>query len=757
MRMDAILSRRTFLARTAMVPLISLPLGGCGGGGSEAGAAPVADAPPIVPPAAPALPRSTAWKPLRIGAGGFVTGLDFSADGSTKVIRTDTANGYVWDANRSEWRPLFTATSLPAGDFGEDSSLPSSLTDGPGVYEARVAPSDPNRIYATFQGYVFKSSNKGATFTRTSLPQQKIRSNSGGWKLFGPMMAVDPANPDIVYLGTEENGLFATFDGGASWARVAAIPAASNTGAILIAFDPSSGTNGGRTRGLYVSSDGNGVYRSNDGGNTFALTPGSPTRHRHIVCDPRGVLWYTDESLAQNNLRRFASGTWALTSASGSKFHSVAVNPANPDQVVVAESGGHIAQSLNGGATWTSIYWSRETRAATDIPWLAWTKEDYMSNGDMRFDPSATNKLYFAQGIGVWYCNPPPTDSAFTWHSQSKGIEQLVANFVLSSPGQSPLAFTWDRPVFRIQDPDQFPAAHGPNTNNAICHGWSADYAVGDPAFIVGLMNSFGVDESGYSSDGGVNWNRFASVPPNVAAGKIGGCIAVSTPNNIVWVPSNKGQAYYTKDRGATWLPIFIPGTPDADDFGWSWAYYLNRHIVAADKQTPGTFYLYNYAPGAMGLYRSTDGGDTWQRVFSGAIATGSTFNAKLRAVPSLSGHLFFTSGDQSGPNPGNTAFMRSTDGGTTWSAINNVREVKGFGFGKAAQGQDYPAIFIAGYVGTSFGLWRSDDNCATWTSLGTYPNDNIDQITCVSGDMNVYGRVFVGFRGSGFAYGALA
>src|ERR1700730_590989 len=41
--------------------------------------------------------NDTTWRPLRIGAGGWLTGLDISTDGSTRVVRTDTYGAYIWD------------------------------------------------------------------------------------------------------------------------------------------------------------------------------------------------------------------------------------------------------------------------------------------------------------------------------------------------------------------------------------------------------------------------------------------------------------------------------------------------------------------------------------------------------------------------------------------------------------------------------------------------------------------------------------
>jgi hypothetical protein len=53
-------------------------------------------------------PTLTTWHPLRIGAGGFLTGIDISADGSTRVVRADTYGAYVWESPLSQWKQIVT-------------------------------------------------------------------------------------------------------------------------------------------------------------------------------------------------------------------------------------------------------------------------------------------------------------------------------------------------------------------------------------------------------------------------------------------------------------------------------------------------------------------------------------------------------------------------------------------------------------------------------------------------------------------------
>jgi len=706
--------------------------------------------------------NGTTWQPLRIGAGGFLVGMDIAPDG-TKVVRADTYGAYLWNPTTSQWDQLVTAQSMPEGavlDFAE------------GVYEIKIAPSNSNRLYMVYRGSVYRSDNKGGAWAKTAFATLSTVGPNDGYRNWGQKMAIDPANPDVVYVGTPQNGLFVTSNGGASWQSVGSIPVSAGgpnggfPGITGIGFDPRSGTTGGKTNTIFASSYGKGVYRSTNAGAAFSLLPGSPSAgvsHGKFAID--GVYYATAADGAK--VWKYQGTSWTDITPTADLWVTVVADPFNAARVIAVRSGGFLDISTDRGATWSGIIWGPQghnVRVATDIPWLAWTLEDFMSEGDMYFDPTVPNRLWFSEGIGVWYADVAGIPSVITFTSQSIGIEQLVANWIIAPPGGHPIVASWDRPVFRVENPDTFPTSHGPDRAQSILMGWSVDYASTDPSFIVGLMN-WNVEKSGYSTDGGQTWSQFASQPPLFSNGKLGGSIAASTPTNFVWVPQNNGNPYYTTNGGASWAQVSIPGIPTTGETGWGWAYFMNRHIVAADRVTAGTFYLYNYgpsaAPSAIGIYRSSDGGATWTHVYSRAVAPGSSFNAKLRAVPGKAGHLFFTSGQQGNtgdvnPDPSAT-FMRSTDGGSTWGAVANVGEVYAFGFGKEASPDGYPAIFIAGFVNNVWGIWRSDDNAQSWIQISNFPLGSLDEITTVEGDKAIYGQVYIGFRGSGYAYGKMA
>jgi photosystem II stability/assembly factor-like uncharacterized protein len=681
------------------------------------------------------------WKPLAIGAGGWLTGIDIAPD-DTMVVRTDTYGGYLW--NGTQWQQLVTAASMPAGDV--------AVGHNQGVYEIQIAPSNTNILYMEYLGYVYRSSNKGATWTKTAFSHVAENPNDA-YRMNGQKMAVDPHNPNIVYVGTPQNGLWVTSDGGTTWSQVTSVPvsAADKSGVYPgitgIAFDPNSQVNGGKTDVIYASSYGHGVFESPNGGQSWTALSGGPQNVEYATVS-RGIYY----AVGDNNtaLWKHGNGTWTkLVSDTNNGFHSVAIDPFNPNHIVVISPGGALDQSLDGGTTWTGYNWGNQF-SATDIPWLAKSGR-YMSIGGIVFDQKVANKLWASDGVGVWNTNLPHTFTSGTpivWNSQSTGIEQLVANEILVPPGGHPVLASWDRSFFYVSDPSAYPSTYGVAGQKAFAAGWSLDYASSQPSFLVGIADWWGIEESGYSTNGGQSWQVFKNYP--AFAGKtIGGTIAASSPTDIIWAPADGYAPYYTKDGGVTWNPISLPGVTDWK--GFHFAYYLDKTTVTADRVLPNTFYLYY-----NGVYKSTDGGATWTEVHAGQISASSNFNSRTEAVPGEAGNLFFTGGPQGSPgspHPAREGFYRSTDGGATWTAIANVLEVTCFGFGKAAAPGGYPAIYIVGWVNHVYGIWQSNDEAKSWTHIGAWPIGSLDRIKTISGDLDTYGKVYVGFSGSGYAY----
>lgn len=756
---------------------------------------------------------ASVWKPLKLGAGGWIRGLDMSADGSVKVVKTDTYGAYKWVG--SSWKQLVTDSSMPAAD-----RLPYS---GVGTYEIRVSPQHNNRIYMAWHDTLYKSEDTGSTWQATALTGKNIHETSPGSGVFVGWdpndtysnrpykMAVDPNNDSIVYVGVPGEGVHVTTNAGASWTMIpnASIPLVRGQGYDGILFDRSSSVVGGKTSVIYVHAAGRGYYRSTDAGASWSLMSGSPADLQAAAISKNGTLYvsnvYTASGATYSGLHRYRSGWSEVYRSSNGYVSSLAVrsgaNLTDPDLVVIGRDSGHLNVSTDNGDRWMASDWVWGlSRTANDIPWLAWTNETYMTNGYMMFDPSAPDSLYFAQGIGVWTVSAYSFVASGTaaWQSKSAGIEQLVVNKVISAPADSVVpsgslnVAVEDRGSFHISDPDTYPTRHQPS--NLFNASWDLDYSAKTPSY---LVSNYGDNQgqrldAGYSTDGGANWVKFGSMPlgtagANCASGSstnafnygfgsmaVGDVDHANNIGHIAWSGVNKWPCY-SANEGRTWNPVTISGlSPSTANLSaFSGSLWHSRHILAADKGPSAgdhkIFYmLYSSANSATGgIYKSTNDGANWSRVLAEPSSNAdpmwaalhfSGYNAQIEAVPGQSGDVFFTAGhDGSTPDvaTANSAFnfLRTTDGGANWSVVPNVKEVYHFGFGKPMPSSSYPTIFIVGWVNNQFGVWRSSDNCASWVNLGNFPGGSMDAVRTVSGDMNIAGRVYIGFLGSGAVY----
>ena len=101
----------------------------------------------------------------------------------------------------------------------------------------------------------------------------------------------------------------------------------------------------------------------------------------------------------------------------------------------------------------------------------------------------------------------------------------------------------------------------------------------------------------------------------------------------------------------------------------------------------------------------------------------------------------------------------RSTDGGASFVSIAGVSYCAAVGFGKAAPGAAYPAVYVWGSVGGVRGVHRSVDGGSTWVRI----NDDAHQYggpgdgQFIVGDMNSYGVVYMSTAGRGIVYGVPA
>ena len=196
-------------------------------------------------------------------------------------------------------------------------------------------------------------------------------------------VAVHPANPSIVYLGTGGGGVWRTVDNGVSWRPLFDRQVSLNIGeASAIAIDPIdpdtvyvgiSGAAFARPGAFALNAidttAGRGLYKSADAGATWIrLGSGFPVENTgtanaffrdwiySIVVDPanRQVVYLA----AQSGVYRSVNGglNWTLGTNAGGNAESLAVDlssPANARVLYAGVNGTGVISSPDGGVTWS--------------------------------------------------------------------------------------------------------------------------------------------------------------------------------------------------------------------------------------------------------------------------------------------------------------------------------------------------------------------------------------------------------------------
>ncbi len=711
--------------------------------------------------AGPASGTSYSWHQLKIGGGGFVTGIAMSPTvAGLMYIRTDVGGAYKLGANNT-WQQLITTSAVP-NPTPKDYSVESLAVSASNAQTLYLAVGDD---LSNQNGRILKSTNQGRTFTDSG--QRWFIGGNEDYRQGGERLAVDPKNDQVVYFGSRKEGLWVTTNGARSWQQVStsSVPVGTNTGTPagdkFVVFDPTSGTIGGKTKRIYVGVAGVGVYMSDDAGATWSnILPSTLIPFSAGVASDGTLYAGFDATSGAGMVEKYVPKTGAVSTISpstGAGDYEVAVDPSNPQHVIVASGGvanGNLWRTTNGGANWATL--STSVSSST-IGWVTKTDESgYLSSAQIAFDPHAKDKLWFPEGIGLWYAKNT-NGSTINWNFYSQGIEETVTSDLIAGPGDAPVSNIFDRQGFYQADVNKYPAS--PLLDSAFWGGTSLDYSGGHPHTIVTVeaKNNYYpalVGRGATSTDGGKTWKLFASVPTN----SVGGNIAISATNtkDLVWLPStgNFGQGnapYYSTDGGQTWNQS--TGIADPTDTHWLF-WWSSKRALASDKVN-NAFYAITFSTGSSAtgtFYSSTDGGKTFQQAaYSPACEENGDCHVygQIHAAPGYAGNVWSSAGKDG-------LWYTTNAGKSAWTKVKAVQQARAFGFGKLLPGSKYPAIYLYGEANgsTSFGIYRSTDRGATWTLLSKAPLGIYDQVNVVSGDMNIAGRVYVGFSGNGFAYG---
>jgi photosystem II stability/assembly factor-like uncharacterized protein len=190
------------------------------------------------------------------------------------------------------------------------------------------------------------------------------------------------------------------------------------------------------------------------------------------------------------------------------------------------------------------------------------------------------------------------------------------------------------------------------------------------------------------------------------------GCVTIDPGNpHIVWVGTGDG-VYKSTDGGNTWKNM---GLKESEHISRIIVHPENSNVIWVAAQGP----LWNKG-GERGLYKSTDGGETWKKTLGDDEWTGATDIAMDPRDPDVlyaaTWQRHRTVAAYMGGGPG-SGIHRSTDGGETWEELSKGLPKSNMGkIGLAISSQQPDIIYAAIELDrTTGGVYRSTDRGASW------------------------------------------
>ncbi len=726
------------------------------------------------------------WTPVKVGGGGYVPGVIYHPTvRNLRYARTDVDGVYRWDNSISSWTALTDGFGRPDG--GNE-----------GAESLAVDPTDPSKVYMTTSmavsygnGRFYYSSNQGNTWSYVTLPFPVGSNNQG--RAIGERLMVDPNLPSTLFYASRTAGVWKSTNSGQNWSQVTSLSkrvmtatemgsanGGSPIGVEFVVFDttvPTTGftPTGSPTQTLYVgvapdymslAGLSSYLYKSTDGGGSWsgvsipdAVTKAIASDQLHIPHLARaadGVFYvpFTSGSGpgsgAPSSLYKFDGTNWTLLTSSSNGYYG------GIGGLSVYGAGATTKIAFGVSGTWGDASWVQIAMCSDDdgSTWREIGKSGDANNSltyhevsgywgwvdDLQIDPFNPNHVSYVVGGGIFSTTEAFSVSLPHWAFDVSGIEEMIdlvmtapppgASYVLAS-GQGDTGLYVHTSL--TTSPNRSPSLGGGN-------GTGIDMAWNNPAFIVGV-GTFGTSKGAYSTDSGVTWTSFPTVPPVASSSGDETKVAVTADgSNVIWAIA--GQVpYYSTNKGSSWTATDLPAPVEA------------YHLVA-DRKNPLKVYAYDhggnwwYPSNSAKFYHSTDGGRTF-------TAIAQTWNPNGNRVTGLAVNPF-VEGDVWLADANN--LWRSVDAGATWTKLSamatvgaeftNVHGAIKVALGPPAPGSSYSAtVYLVGTINGTDGVYRSDDMGVTWTRIDD-DNHRYGGVSGIAADTSIYGRVFLAGRG---------
>ncbi len=507
------------------------------------------------------------------------------------------------------------------------------------IARLRVHPTNPDIVYVAAMGDMFgPNPDRGVYRTKDggeTWEQILYRGETAG----AVDLSIDHTNPNVIiaalnhhvtYPWDEESGgpttgLFKSTDGGDTWMDITRNPGMPKglIGKMCIAISPA------RSSRVYafIEADEGGIYRSDDGGATWRMThqdPGKmeiPNSYNHITADTQdpdvvyiqpisGLQKSTD---AGRTFRRVPGENWDP--------HALWIDPNDSRRMIEGGDGG-ASVTLNGGESWSSL----DNQPTADLLGLAVDDQEpywlYGSQNDnshigipSRTDDRAigwTHYLHIPVGEGGQTAVKPDGSVVYA-NDRSR-----TARFDRET-GLAPLISVWPEWVFGTPAKDvkyrfyySFPILVSPHDPGVL-------YTAAQYLF--------------RSTDEGQSWDE---ISPDLTQnrqdvmGEISGGPISSNASSLfhvslirviaesplkegeLWVGTDDSTVQVSQNGGRDWRSVSPPDLPE----------WTTITSIDVSPHRRGTVYIsgerHRVSDRTPYLYKTTDYGDTWERITKG-------------------------------------------------------------------------------------------------------------------------------------------
>ncbi|MGA3044321.1 MAG: glycoside hydrolase, partial [Bryobacteraceae bacterium] len=628
------------------------------------------------------------------------------------VFYMGQCNGGVWksDDYGRTWTPIFD--SQPTGSIGAIAVAPSDpnvvyvasgeglqrpdLSVGNGIYKSSdagqtwthlglrdgwqipalaVDPRDPNHLFAAVLGHPYGANQERGLFASTDGGQTWHKSLYVDENTGASDIAMDPSNPDVLYASLWEarqgpwefgneytgthGGIFKSTDAGKTWRKLTqGLPDVSQAYVAIAPSDP---------RRLYATAAAGravSIYASDDAGENWHRATTDPRPAGRIGggdlpvprVDPKDPsTLYSTSTVTWRSTDSGQTWTGLKGAPGGDDYQNMWINPHNPDIILLVSDQGAVV-SVNRGRTWSSWYnqpTAQLYHAVADNAFPYRVCAGQQESGSVCVssrgnDGVITFREWHPVGVIEYgYVAPDPRDPDIVYgagRGQVSKFYRATGEVEIVSPkppaGQRYRADRTQPIIFSPVDPHLlFYAANVVFKTTDGGHTWqtiSPDLTRPHPG-IPASLGSMAAKDQGADKQRGVVY-----------------ALAPSFHNvDTIWAGTDEGLIWVTLDGGQNWKDVTPPAlTP------WSKVTQLEASHFD-DKSAYASVSRFRVDDLTPYIYRTHDGGQTWQ-----LITTGLPNDASIDTVredPVRKGLLFAGS---------ETSVWASFDDGGHWQSL---------------------------------------------------------------------------------------